>query len=232
MAVAVTNLIGCQEMQQERVQLAQRMLADKYQEEFVVYSQGKSYGTEANNTFTVIAYPEMQKDLKFEAEIEKEGAYMFDQYVSRKISAKIEQQVEKVLASEIDDFEVKIGASNKVTDTVDSNISIEEFVQLEDSLQFAAYIVVNKNEIEKMETQQLYTLISDIYRNIPNIKGSVRLYFTTIDKIDLVHDYLNETANMDEGFKDIVGKEKNIYLQIDNSRLINSYEEFAQLYGE
>lgn len=232
MAVAITNLMGCQEMQQERVQLAQQLLADKYQEEFVVYSQGRSYGTAANNTFTVIAYPEMQKDIKFAAEIEKEGAYMFDQYVSRKVSAKIEQQVEKVLASEIKDFAVKIGASNKVTDTVDSNISIEEFIQLEDSVQFAAYIVVNKQEIEKMETQHLYTLISEIYGNIPDIKGSVRLYFTTADKIDLVHDYLNETANMDEGYKDIVGKEKNVYLQIDNSRLINSYEEFAQLYGE
>jgi len=77
----------------ERAEMAEKLLEEKYGGEYVVYSVGNSWGTSTNNTFTALCYEKSEPTVRFEAKVAKDGSYMHDEYVSRKVSNKMEEKM-------------------------------------------------------------------------------------------------------------------------------------------
>lgn len=73
-------------LEKARIKLAKRVLREKYNESFDVSEVGKGFGTLMNDTFTVSCRSTKHSDIVFKAEIEKEGMYVLDDYIPKRMS--------------------------------------------------------------------------------------------------------------------------------------------------
>lgn len=232
---SMLGLVGCSRKENKKpkeAKTAEKMLKEKYNEEFVTYSVGGRWGTLTNSTFTAICSPKDNPDLKFKAEIDKDGAYMLDEYVSRKVSAKVEESLEKSLKSTAGSFAIKVGATNKSIDSKNSNMSIEEYLKTKGDPGFAIYIVLDKDSLEGVSSNLLYNSLNSMIDSIPKFKGSMRIYFATKDVLNSTREYLKENANIDSNFQEILKNSKNIYSQVNDGILQISLEEFQGKFKE
>lgn len=232
---SMLGLVGCSGKENKKpkeAKTAEKMLKEKYNEEFVTYSVGGRWGTLTNSTFTVICSPKDNSDLKFKTEIDKDGAYMLDEYVSRKVSAKVEESLTKSLKGTVESFAIKVGATNKSIDSNNSNISIEEYLKTKGDPGFAVYVVVEKDSLKGVSSDVLYNTLNSMLDSIPKFKGSMRIYFATKDVLNETSAYLKENANIDSNFQEILKDSKNIYSQINKGILQIPLDEFEIKFKE
>jgi hypothetical protein len=96
---------------EEKANLAEKLLHEKYGKNFVVYSEGGSYGTLTGDTFTVYAYEKKSPTVRFKADVAKDGTYMLDDFVSTKVSGKIETSISNQLKNSNFNIALKVEAT-------------------------------------------------------------------------------------------------------------------------
>lgn len=226
---SMLGLSGCTELgssKPKEVQLAEKMLKEKYNEEFVVYSIGGRWGTLTNSTFAVVCSPADNPDLKFKAEVEKNGAYMHDEYVSRRVSTLIEEALVKSLKDTVNKFVLKVSAGSKSIDSDNSSMSIEEFLKEKPNEKFVVDVIIDKNSLDGVSGKTLYSSLNSMLDTVPKLSGAIEVYFVTDDILQSSKNYLKEHANTDSEFDDILKNSSSIYSQFGDGVLNMSQEEF------
>lgn len=204
-------------MKENRIETAQELLNEKYGEKFTVYSYGKSFGTLTNNTYTVICSPADEPALRFEAEIAKDGSYIYDEYVSRKVSDKIEKAMMKVLSVSNTQMAVKVGAATKIIDSVQADMPVKEFMALTPNAKFAIYVVLDQEKLTKQEASETVELLKKSIAATPSINGYVYLYLGTEEMVSQFSKYIRENPGADKGLFDILKSAKSLEAVITQS---------------
>lgn len=199
------NLTGCGEnLNTKREEIAKRLLEDKYNEDFDVYTIGKSFGTLTNTTFEVTCSPKSDSDLKFKAEVEKDGDWIDDEYVTRRVSNEVENKISEAISNTISDFAVKVDAGIKSTEITDPGISIDEFMKAEPEESFLIYIIIDKDSTDGITNDMLYDTFVSMLSDLPKLSGRVDIYLADKQVLEKAIDYMKEHANADSGLDEIL----------------------------
>ncbi len=230
---SMLGLVGCSGKENKKpkeAKTAEKMLKEKYNEEFVTYSVGGRWGTLTNSTFTVICSPKDDPDLKFKAEIDKDGGYILDEYVSRKVSAKVEESFTKFFKDHFKDFVIKVDAGTKTIDSNKSDMPIEEFLKINENAKFAIDIVINKDNLSGVSATDLYNAMNSMLKTIPELKGAIEIYLVTNDVLIKANNYVKEKASVDSEFDELLKGSNSIFSQFKDGSLNISVEEFKGKY--
>ena len=118
-----SGCMGIFDSTKSEVRIAKKVLKEKYNED----------------TFTVKCYPVSDPDCIFKAEIQKEGHYVYDEYVSTRVCKRLKTEIEEMMNGV--QVSVYVHAVPSSNDGTDSNVSYEEFVK-ENKVHFGIYLVI------------------------------------------------------------------------------------------
>jgi hypothetical protein len=213
----------------KRANIAQKLLHEKYGKDFVVYSIGNSYGTLTNEAFTALCYEKSTPTVRFAAKVAKDGSYMHDEYVSRKVSEKMEKGIKSNLNNFADPFALKVGAGIKMIDSKNANMSPEEFMTSVPDLVFKLYVVIEAKQLSSEEASNLVNLLSNGVKEYPNLNGEMEVYLGSKLMIDHFNTYNSENPNADSGMFEILKDSKPGYFEIEKGQLKLTADELARL---
>ena len=137
--IGQSGCTGIFDSTKSEVRIAKKVLKEKYNEDFEIITLGGRWGTLTNDTFTVKCYPVSDPDCIFKAEIQKEGHYVYDEYVSTRVCKRLKTEIEEMLNGV--QVSVYVHAVPSSNDGTDSNVSYEEFVK-ENKVHFGIYLVI------------------------------------------------------------------------------------------
>lgn len=137
--IGQSGCTGIFDSTKSEVRIAKKVLKEKYNEDFEIITLGGHWGTLTNDTFTVKCYPVSDPDCIFKAEIQKEGHYVFDEYVSTRVCKRLKTEIEEMMNGV--QVSVYVHAVPSSNDGTDSNVSYEEFVK-ENKVHFGIYLVI------------------------------------------------------------------------------------------
>lgn len=129
---------------QNQAEMAEKLLYEKYGEEFVVESLGGRWGTATDGYYTCNCYPKSDESLKFQATVDKDYDYIADEYATKRAEINAANYIyENCLKSIDDNARVFVYSGNQTIDSNNSNLTIEEFLD-NNSIYYYAYIIVDK----------------------------------------------------------------------------------------
>ena len=137
--IGQSGCTGIFDSTKSEVRIAKKVLKEKYNEDFEIITLGGRWGTLTNDTFTVKCYPVSDPDCIFKAEIQKEGHYVYDEYVSTRVCKRLKTEIEEMMNGV--QVSVYVHAVSSSNDGTDSNVSYEEFVK-ENKVHFGIYLVI------------------------------------------------------------------------------------------
>lgn len=226
--ISMTNLMGCgSDLHSKREKMTKKLLMEKYKEDFVIHTIGKSFGTLTNTTFEAICSPEDDLNLKFMAEIDKDGEWISDEYVTSNVSAKIEKKLSETLNDTLTNFVIKVVADVGPTELSDPDISIKDFLQVQPEERFLIYLVINEKSIEEMDNGKIYDTIVAMFDNLPNISGKLNLYVTDAQTIEGVNTYITKHAVPDSGLAELLDKATTVGTMYYDNVLDISKDDFS-----
>ena len=137
--IGQSGCTGIFDSTKSEVRIAKKVLKEKYNEDFEIITLGGRWGTLTNDTFTVKCYPVSDPDCIFKAEIQKEGHYVFDEYVSTRVCKRLKTEIEEMMNGvQVSAYIEAVPSSN---DGTDSNVSYEECVK-ENKVHFGIFLVI------------------------------------------------------------------------------------------
>lgn len=154
-----------------QTKLAKERLREKYGEEFELSAIGGRWGTGSNTTFTVIAYPVNNPELLFQAEISKEGTFMYDRYIDKILCTELKGSITSQIS-----FDASFFVSCTLRDIKMNNTSItvnEAFEEKKVSSLTICMVCTNDTELSaKIEE------LNDILKTYPKLEGRIWCYVT------------------------------------------------------
>jgi len=116
--IGQSGCTGIFDSTKSEVRIAKKVLKEKYNEDFEIITLGGHWGTLTNDTFTVKCYPVSDPDCIFKAEIQKEGHYVFDEYVSTRICKRLKTEIEEMMNGvQVSAYIEALPSSNDGTDS-------------------------------------------------------------------------------------------------------------------
>ena len=143
----------------DRGEIAQTLLKEKYKEDFKVYGSGGGFGSLTGNTFMVVASPATNENLKFEATVEKDGAYIIDEY----IQALLEDQIKTIMNEEMGalagDYLIKAYVAYGESTVNKDSISIEQYNKENPDIPIVIDLLINRDKIKTVNPEQEYAIL-------------------------------------------------------------------------
>jgi hypothetical protein len=196
------GVIGCSIFGPGRDDIAKKLLKEKYNEEFDIFSSGEGYGILPYDTFKVVAAPKGNKDLLFEAKIEKEGAWMIDEYVEVLVEDEIKQIASGKISELKDDFFIKVYID--YADTKFKNkesVSLESFIsEYPDSL-ILITLLLDKSGMANIGAEKEYQFYQKLFSESLPINGALEIYYTDGTVLQEAKEYFKENAETYYGFE-------------------------------
>jgi hypothetical protein len=213
----------------KQAKLTEKLLHEKYGKEFVVYSLGNSWGTLTNNTFTALCYEKGASNVRFRVKVVKDGSYMSDEYISCKVSGKIEKRMMNVLQTSTLKMALKLGPEVTTIKSSDSDMEPEEFMKQMPNTLFALYVVIDANNLSNEEATQIVDVLNKSVQEFPALNGAIDLYLGNRSMIDRFNQYNCENPGADHGMFEILKDAKNGLYKIENNKVQLTAEELLRL---
>ena len=180
----------------QRQKDAEKLLTDKYKEEFVVTSYDGQQMME--DYYTVTAYAKSHPTLPFEANVTEDGTSVSDDYVSRRVCSAISEHISLNLSALPCTYYVHTGIMSGDSICPDPNVSVEEFAtKWEPYNRYYVYLYLS-DEITKSGTQtgQVGSVLTKALADIPQIKGELYVYVSDDEMISKVHEYVESNTGL------------------------------------
>jgi hypothetical protein len=210
--IALLGMSGCMNFMSSpsRADIAKKVLKEKYNEDFSIYTSGEGYGTLTGNTFKVVASPEGNKDLIFEAKIQKEGKWMIDEYVEALLEDEIKQTASDKIRELTDDFFLKVYVDFADTDYADkSKVSLVDFSKRYTNVPIVLTLLLDKTAMANIEAEKEFQVYRELFAEKLPIRAALEIYYTDTETIEKSEEYFKKNAEtysdfdqMLEGFKE------------------------------
>lgn len=203
--IGQSGCTGIFDSTKSEVRIAKKVLKEKYNEDFEIITLGGRWGTLTNDTFTVKCYPVSDPDCIFKAEIQKEGHYVYDEYVSTRVCKRLKTEIEEMMNGV--QVSVYVHAVPSSNDGTDSNVSYEEFVK-ENKVHFGIYLVI-RDSYESVSGS-----VETLVEKYPCLKdsGSRVLYWENVssEKINEFDKLAKEATVFNGTMQELLGEEPTI----------------------
>ena len=203
--IGQSGCTGIFDSTKSEVRIAKKVLKEKYNEDFEIITLGGHWGTLTNDTFTVKCYPVSDPDCIFKAEIQKEGHYVYDEYVSTRVCKRLKTEIEEMMNGV--QVSVYVHAVPSSNDGTDSNVSYEEFVK-ENKVHFGIYLVI-RDSYESVSGS-----VETLVEKYPCLKdsGSRVLYWENVssEKINEFDKLAKEATVFNGTMQELLGEEPTI----------------------
>lgn len=212
----------------DRGEMAQDLLKEKYHEDFKVYGSGGGFGSLTGNTFMVVAAPVKNQDLKFEATVEKDGAYIIDEY----IQALLEEEIKSIMSNEMnalsDDYLIKAYVAYAETSVNKDSISIEQYSKENSDSPIVIDLILNEDKLTNENPEQEYAVLSDLFSKKLPINAALDIFYTNKDTLRECEEYLSENAETEDDYYEMLGNSKEILIGISNGQFNIDLSEFMK----
>ncbi len=203
--IGQSGCTGIFDSTKSEVRIAKKVLKEKYNEDFEIITLGGRWGTLTNDTFTVKCYPVSDPDCIFKAEIQKEGHYVFDEYVSTRVCKRLKTEIEEMMNGvQVSAYIEAVPSSN---DGTDSNVSYEEFVK-ENKVHFGIFLVIGDSY------ESVSGSVETLVEKYPCLKdsGSRVLYWENVssEKINEFDKLAKEATVFNGTMQELLGEEPTI----------------------
>ena len=203
--IGQSGCTGIFDSTKSEVRIAKKVLKEKYNEDFEIITLGGRWGTLTNDTFTVKCYPVSDPDCIFKAEIQKEGHYVFDEYVSTRVCKRLKTEIEEMMNGvQVSAYIEAVPSSN---DGTDSNVSYEEFVK-ENKVHFGIFLVIGDSY------ESVSGSVETLVEKYPCLKdsGSRVLYWENVssEKINEFDKLSKESTVFNGTMQELLGEEPTI----------------------
>ena len=203
--IGQSGCTGIFDSTKSEVRIAKKVLKEKYNEDFEIITLGGHWGTLTNDTFTVKCYPVSDPDCIFKAEIQKEGHYVFDEYVSTRVCKRLKTEIEEMMNGV--QVSVYVHAVPSSNDGTDSNVSYEEFVK-ENKVHFGIFLVIGDSY------ESVSGSVETLVEKYPCLKdsGSRVLYWENVssEKINEFDKLAKEATVFNGTMQELLGEEPTI----------------------
>lgn len=210
LSIAIISLIGvsgCMNFFSKtpnRAEIAKKLLKEKYNEDFEIFASGEGYGTLTNKTFKVIAAPEGNKGLLFEAKVEKEGAYMIDEYVEVLVEDEIRQITSSKISELTDEFFIKVYvgfADTKFTDK--ESVSLEKFRSESPETPIVITLLLDKEKMATIEAEKEYQILQELFSEQLPYNVALEIYYTDGTVLQKAEEYFKNNAETYSDFDEL-----------------------------
>ncbi|SDM84981.1 hypothetical protein [Bacillus sp. OK048] len=202
--ISLLGVSGCMSFMSnspDRAEIAKKLLKEKYNEDFSIFTSGEGYGTLTNNTFKVVAAPEGKEELKFEAKIQKEGNWIIDEYVEALLEDEIKQTASDKIRELTDKFFIKVYvgfADTKYTDK--SMVSIEKFTKEYTKVPIVITLLLDKTSVSTIDAEKEYQVLQELFAEKLPINAALEIYYTDGETIEKSEEYFKKNAEAYDDF--------------------------------
>lgn len=147
MALSIFSLIGCSEIDKQQAADVEKLLKEKYDQEFKATHIGERYGTASNDTVTTYLHPSDKENVVFSAVMNKDGELVSDSYIPRLISDQLNQILKEELASkgiESDTYTFIMNNEKSSFTETNPDISLDDYVTNYKPEYFSAHMIVKE----------------------------------------------------------------------------------------
>jgi hypothetical protein len=202
--ISLLGVSGCMSFfskSEDRADIAKKLLKEKYHEDFSIYTSGEGYGTLTGNTFKVVASPEGNKDLMFEAKVQKEGKWMIDQYIEALLEDEIKQTASDKIRELTDNFFMKVYVGFADTDYTDkSKVSLEDFSKRYTNVPIVLTLLLDKTAMANIEAEKEFQVYQDLFAEKLPINAALEIYYTDTETIEKSVEYFKKNAETYDDF--------------------------------
>lgn len=227
MSIAAVDLTACVPNRKEQEAQAVQMLNEKYHEEFEIE---KYLGQESmSDYYEVLAFSTEHPDILFEAKAAVDGSFITDEYVSSRVCRAAEEQIERNLGGLTGYLQVKVQAVSKSIDSVQADMSMQDFMSIKTKNRFAVYLIYYPAE---KNIAQAYQALANTFAGLECMSGNLKLYITNEKVLKQVQAYLTETAKVDYEFDEVLEHTEPVTLPFENGVIQVSETQFREMAGD
>lgn len=164
MALSIFSLIGCSEIDKQQAADVEKLLQEKYDQEFKATHIGERYGTASNDTVTTYLHPSNNENVVFSAVMNKDGELVSDSYIPRLISDQLNQILKEELASkgiESDTYTFIMNNEKSSFSETNPDISLKDYVTTYKPQYFSGHMIVK--ESPDLTPEQFEAALSAVY---------------------------------------------------------------------
>ena len=222
----MTTLTGCGS--RERNEKAERLLEEKYGEQFVIDENRGQQPTD--DFYTVIAHSEKYPTILFSAGIGVENDSVSDTYVCERLMARMSNEMSKSMGALKGESYIFVQGFQEYTNYDDPNISLEAFLaEVPAAYDFTVYL--NYVPAEGETAEDIYEGASSMVSRITAAKGVVAVYICDEKTLGEIQKYVESHDILYSSYDEIVEDKFAGVIQYDGGRLISSSSEFAESAG-
>lgn len=225
-AAAMTGITACMPGEKEYRKQALELLKEKYAEEFSVEQyMGREW---VNDYYEVMAYPDENPELLFEAKVACDGSYIADEYISARVCRDTEEKILENLSGMKGYIQLKAWPTLKTVQTDMTAMDLGEFLTASPGNQFSVYLYycpVEKN------TEETYKVIQKAFTGLECMKGKLRLYIVEEEQLRQIQAYFSDNAKIYQEHEDILKECKCISIPFCDGKIDMMMEEFIEKAG-
>lgn len=204
-------------------ELAVKLLNEKYHDSFEVeavqsHSIFKGY-------YTVIAYQTDNADFLFRAYVNSDGKAISDNYVTKIVCADLADKVAKNLDELGGIYYIFAEAKMEPKMLDNTELTLEEFLQVYPKNQFIIYINYCP---EEKEADEIYQSLENALLGLPDISGVIRFFIMDEAMLSKVQDYRETRDRCYDDYKDMTEPHLAGVLPFENGRIKCTREEFRE----
>ena len=199
--LAMTSLTGCGiiKSRSERAKLTEKLLKEKYSEDFVVDKVGGADIFSDRSEFTAFCYPKSDKRVYFKANVN--GYNIVDWYDTARLQRKMGDILEQKLSWLQNDYTYKIDVLGSVG--YDNSMSVKEYTTAYPNKMRGYIFILVDDSTGKPGRQKMLNALNDMFSAFGDIDDfGLDLLYTDKDTYSTVKNIMDESVEIDSTLVD------------------------------
>ena len=221
-SVSTSLLTACSVPMNEREGRAEEFLSRRYGKEFEIT---RVYPPKFGELYyTVQAYPVDEPLIRFTAAIDTEDDNFSDNYVERRVCAKISEQAAKNLDRMPGYYYLYTHGLGPQPITDDTEITVKDYAELNPYNSFRVEVFVVP---EKKDADAFYNGLMGIFDSMDYLKADVCLYIINEEQMEDIQAFFEENDSLDYDFMRLTEKCFSIDISYTDGKVEMSKDKFA-----
>lgn len=191
--VMLMNAVGCEKLINYE-ELAERILNEKYKDEFVIEEVVRS--NIFDDYYIATAYQADNPDTLFRVFVDNDGSAASDNYVGKIVCNQLSDQVAKNLDSVSGTYYIYSSTIVDSLEQMDPTITLDEYISSHPEMKYGIYLFYCPDEFDK---EDIYHGLSEMFHGL-SISGNVYLHIMDESMMQKIQNYLETHDKIyDEG---------------------------------
>ena len=221
--VIIMNSMGCEALISHE-KLAIKLLNEKYNDSFEIETvQSQSF---SGGYYTVVAYPQEDSTLLFQAYVNSDGTGVSDNYVTKILCRNLAERVAWNLNSLSGLYYIYIEVLHEPVMLDKPGITLEEFMKETPKNKFTINVCYVP---EETNAEEVYSGITNILQGMESISGKICLYVMDETNMSWVQEYMETHDQCYDEFEDMVESYFTGLIDFEKGKITTTKEEVIRM---